>query len=200
MNVYKPGELTKKLNVSRETIRLWAEEGKIKITKTDGGHKRYIYDEEEKKYDRQKIIYARVSSAKQEGDLKRQIDFLQKKYPKYKVISDIGSGLNYNRKGFTRLLEGIFTGTVEEIVVAYKDRLCRFGFEIIEQLCKHFSTTITVVDDSDSKSEESELAEDIISIITVFSARFHGRRKYRNRKLRDKKVSNLSKPTTIKVI
>jgi excisionase family DNA binding protein len=200
MNVYKPGELAKKLNVSRETIRLWSEEGKIKITKTDGGHRRYIYDEEEKKCDRQKIIYARVSSAKQEGDLKRQIDFLQKKYPKYKVISDIGSGLNYTRKGFSRLLEGIFTGTIEEIVVAYKDRLCRFGFEIIEQLCKHFSTTITVVDDSDSKSEESELAEDIISIITVFSARFHGRRKYRNRKLRDKKVSNLSKPTTIKVI
>jgi excisionase family DNA binding protein len=200
MNVYKPGELAKKLNVSRETIRLWAEEGKIKITKTDGGHRRYIYDEEEKKCDRQKIIYARVSSAKQEGDLKRQIDFLQKKYPKYKVISDIGSGLNYNRKGFSRLLEGIFTGTVEEIVVAYKDRLCRFGFEIIEQLCKHFSTTITVVDDSDPKSEELELAEDIISIITVFSARFHGRRKYGNRKLRDKKVSNLPKPTTNKVI
>ncbi len=200
MNVYKPGELAKKLNVSRETIRLWAEEGKIKITKTDGGHRRYIYDEEEKKCDRQKIIYARVSSAKQEGDLKRQIDFLQKKYPKYKVISDIGSGLNYNRKGFSRLLEGIFTGTVEEIVVAYKDRLCRFGFEIIEQLCKHFSTTITVVDDSDPKSEELELAEDIISIITVFSARFHGRRKYGNRKLHDKKVSNLPKPTTNKVI
>jgi excisionase family DNA binding protein len=200
MNVYKPSELAKKLNVSRETIRLWAEEGKIKITKTDGGHRRYIYEENEKKCERQKIIYARVSSAKQESDLKRQIDFLQKKYPGYKVISDIGSGLNYNRKGFTKLLEGIFTGTIEEIVVAYKDRLCRFGFEIIEQLCKHFSTTITVVDDSDSKSEESELAEDIISIITVFSARFHGRRKYRDRKLRDKKISNLSKSTTTKII
>ena len=200
MNVYKPGELAKKLNVSRETIRLWAEEGKIKITKTDGGHRRYIYEEIEKKCDRQKIIYARVSSAKQEGDLKRQIDFLQKKYPEYKVISDIGSGLNYTRKGFTRLLEGIFTGTVEEIVVAYKDRLCRFGFEIIEQLCKHFSTTITVVDDSDSKSEETELAEDIISIITVFSARFHGRRKYGNGKIRDKKISNFSKSKTTKTI
>lgn len=200
MNVYKPGELAKKLNVSRETIRLWAEEGKIKITKTDGGHRRYIYEENEKKCDRQKIIYARVSSAKQESDLKRQIDFLQKKYPGYKVISDIGSGLNYNRKGFKRLLEGIFTGTIEEIVVAYKDRLCRFGFEIIEQFCEHFSTTITVVDDSDTKSEESELAEDIISIITVFSARFHGRRKYRNGKLRNKKISNLPKSTTTKVI
>ena len=186
MNVYKPGELAKKLNVSRETIRLWAEEGKIKITKTDGGHRRYIYEENEKNRDRQKIIYARVSSAKQESDLKRQIDFLQKKYPGYKVISDIGSGLNYNRKGFKRLLEGIFTGTIEEIVVAYKDRLCRFGFEIIEQFCKHFSTTITVVNDSDTKSEESELAEDIISIITVFSARFHGRRKYKNNKNKGK--------------
>ncbi len=89
---------------------------------------------------------------------------------------------------------------IEEIVVAYKDRLCRFGFEIIEQFCKHFSTTITVVNDSDTKSEESELAEDIISIITVFSARFHGRRKYRNSKLRNKKISNLPKSTTTKVI
>ena len=119
MNVYKPGELAKKLNISRETIRLWAEEGKIKIIKTDGGHRRYIYEENEKKCDRQKIIYVRVSSTKQESDLKRQIEFLQKKYPGYKVISDIGSGLNYTRKGFARLLEGIFTGTVEEIVIAY---------------------------------------------------------------------------------
>ena len=98
MNVYKPGELAKKLNISWETIRLWAEEGKIKITKTDGGHRRYIYEENEKKCDRQKIIYVRVSSTKQEGDLKRQIEFLQKKYPGYKVISDIDSGLNYTKK------------------------------------------------------------------------------------------------------
>ena len=193
MNVYKPGELAKKLNVSRETIRLWAEDGKIKTIKTDGGHRRYIYDEKQKSCDRQKIIYARVSSAKQKLDLERQIKMLQKRFPDYKVISDIGSGLNYKRKGFSRLLEGIVAGTVEEIVVAYKDRLCRFGFELIEQLCKYFSTTITIVDNSVSKSEETEFAENIISIITVFSARFYGKRKYGNGQLRDKKISNLSK-------
>ena len=201
MNVYKPGELAKKFNVSRETIRLWAEEGKIKVTKTDGGHRRYIYDDFTKTDDRQKIIYARVSSAKQESDLTRQIEFLQKKYPDYKVISDIGSGLNYNRKGFIRILEGIFAGTVAEIVVAYKDRLCRFGYEIIEKLCQHFSTTITIVNNSDDKPEEYELAEDIISIITVFSARFHGRRKYTKRKqLHNKKIQNISKRKTTKAI
>ena len=95
-----------------------------------------------------------------------------------KVISDIGSGLNFNRKGFCKLLEAIITGTVAEVVVAYKDRLCRFGYEMFENLCKHFSTTITIVDYNNDKSSTQELAEDLLSIITVFTARFYGQRKY----------------------
>jgi excisionase family DNA binding protein len=183
MNVYKPSQLAEKLKVSKETLRLWAERGKIKITKTDGGHRRYIYNEEvDNKEINFNFIYARVSSKKHEDDLKRQVKFLQELYPKYKVITDIGSGINFNRKGFNNIIKAVIAGTVKEIVVAHKDRLCRFGFELIENLCKHFSTTITVINDNDDKSTESELAEDLLSIITVFTARFYGKRKYNKNK------------------
>ena len=214
MNVYKPKQLADKLQVSKETLRLWAEEGKLKTTKTEGGHRRYLYDERtDSKETKLKFIYTRVSSKKQENDLKRQIEYLQKLYPEYKVISDIGSGLNFNRKGFCKLLEAIITGTVAEVVVAYKDRLCRFGYEMFENLCKHFSTTITIVDYNNDKSSTQELAEDLLSIITVFTARFYGQRKYNSsnkyiRKSRrrgrvqlyNSKNKNLSKPTTKKFI
>jgi hypothetical protein len=119
---------------------------------------------------------------KHEDDLKRQVKFLQELYPKYKVITDIGSGINFNRKGFNNIIKAVIAGTVKEIVVAHKDRLCRFGFELIENLCKHFSTTITVINDNDDKSTESELAEDLLSIITIFTARFYGKRKYNKNK------------------
>jgi predicted site-specific integrase-resolvase len=211
MNVYKPKQLSDKLQVSKETLRLWAEEGKLKTTKTEGGHRRYIYDEKiDSKESRLKFIYARVSSKKQENDLKRQIESLQKLYPEYKVISDTGSGLNFSRKGFCKLLEAIITGTVAEVVVAYKDRLCRFGFELFENLCKHFSTTITIINNNNDKSSTQELAEDLLSIITVFTARFYGKRKYNsnNNKIRRKrggklyypKNKNLSKSTAKNII
>ena len=83
MNVYKPSELASKLKVSKETLRLWAEQGKIKTTKTDGGHRRYIFDEIDNKQQKVNFIYARVSSKKQQQDLERQIKFLQKLYPKF---------------------------------------------------------------------------------------------------------------------
>ena len=204
MNVYKPKQLSDKLQVSKETLRLWAEEGKLKTTKTEGGHRRYIYDEKiDSKESRLKFIYARVSSKKQENDLKRQIESLQKLYPEYKVISDTGSGLNFSRKGFCKLLEAIITGTVAEVVVAYKDRLCRFGFELFENLCKHFSTTITIINNNNDKSSTQELAEDLLSIITVFTARFYGQRTYTRRKstrgrnnVHYNKVSYISKSKT----
>jgi len=206
MNVYKPKQLADKLQVSKETLRLWAENGKIKVVKTDGGHRRYIYNEQtDNKDTRLKFIYTRVSSKKQQADLERQIEYLQKIHPEYRVISDIGSGLNFNRKGLNKLLEAIITGTVAEVVVAHKDRLCRFGFELIENLCKYFSTTLTIIDNKDGKSQIDELAEDLLSIITVFTARFYGQRKYSKQErggniIYHKKVSNISKKRTKKFI
>lgn len=209
MNVYKPSQLAEKLKVSKETLRLWAEQGKLKITKTEGGHRRYIYNEKtENKEDNLNFIYARVSSKKQEDDLKRQVKFLQELYPKYKVITDIGSGINFNRRGFNNIIKAVIAGTVKEIVVAHKDRLCRFGYELVENLCKHFSTTITVINDNDDKSTSGELAEDLLSIITVFTARFYGKRKYKKqnkdgkerRTVYNKKNKNIPKSTTKNVI
>ena len=211
MNVFKPSQLAEKLKVSKETLRIWSEQGKIKTTNTEGGHRRYIYNEDTKNKETNfNFIYARVSSKKQENDLKRQVDFLQKLYPKHKVITDIGPGINFNRKGFNNIIKAVIAGTVKEIVVAHKDRLCRFGYELVENLCKYFSTTITVVDDNDDKSASEELTEDLLSIITVFTARFYGKRKYNKRKkeelnkrrgtIYNKKNKNISKPPAKNIV
>lgn len=174
-----PKEAQKYYKVSRDTLRRWADKEKISFKITEGGHRRYAI--EEKKETRKKIIYARVSSKKQERDLQRQIRVLKNKYPSYRIIKDIGSGINYKRKGFKTLLELILSNDVEEIVVYSKDRLSRFSMPLIEDICQHYNTKITIVsNESNNKSEQEEFAEDIISIITVFTARVYGRRKYKN--------------------
>lgn len=172
-------------NVTETTLRDWADNGKIQFTKTKGGHRRYQVDREE--YLRKnkkaptnpyaKIIYTRVSSHKQQQDLFRQIQFLQKQYPDHKVISDIGSGLNYERKGFKTVLEQLFRGNIEVVMVAYRDRWCRFGFELFQWMFRQHGAQLMVHNSSD-QSPELEMAEDILSIITVFSAKYHGSRKY----------------------
>ena len=122
-----------------------------------------------------------MSSKKQESDLQRQIKYLKDRYPKYSVIKDIGSGINYKRRGFKTLLELVLSNDVEEIVVYSKDRLSRFSGDLIQDICKHYNTKLTIVsDDISGKTDEEEFAEDLISIITVFTARFYGKRKYRN--------------------
>lgn len=172
-------EAQKFYNVSPETLRLWAEKGEIEYQKTKGGHRRYkIINRNKKPGCRKSYIYARVSSKKQEKDLKSQIKFLQEKYPKHKVLSDIGSGINTRRKKFKTLLDRLLDGNVEEIVVAHKDRLSRFNFDIIQFICKKLGTRLIVVNEEREKEPNEELAEDLMSIVTVFSARYHGRRKY----------------------
>ena len=186
--VYKPKELSKLLNVSNECLRLWSKEGKIKSAFTEGGHRRYIFKDmavdERKSY-----IYARVSSHKQKRDLDRQIRSLQQTFPEHEVISDVGSGLNYKRKGFIKILELLFQGNIKELVVAYKDRLSRFGFELFEFMFKRFGSILTVAQGNTIKEPVNEFAEDILSIITVFTARYYGRRKY-NRLQKDSDLSN----------
>ena len=178
-NIYTPKQLAEKLHVSKETLRLWADKGRIHVIKTDGGHRRYIYNSEEGNK-KNNFIYARVSSAKQKRDRDRQVKQLEKKYPHHAIITDIGSGINFKRKGLISILESVFEGNVGEIVIAYKDRLTRFGFELFEMLFKHFSTTLTVVNNNDNETPETELAEDLMSIITVFTARYYGSRKYKS--------------------
>jgi predicted site-specific integrase-resolvase len=120
-------------------------------------------------------IYARVSTRKQLEYLETQIQGLKTKYPSSIVFRDCASGLNFRRKGLLSLLQRVLKGHVRVVHLAYRDRLCRFAYDLVERIFKHHNTAITV-ESHDASSPESELAEDVLSIITVFSARMYGRR------------------------
>jgi putative resolvase len=176
-----PKEASKHYNVSEQTLRSWSIKGKIKYFNTKGGHRRYDISEPKEylvEQSGQKIIYARVSSHKQQTDLHRQIEFLQHKYPEYRVISDIGSGINFKRKGFKGILEGVFKGTIKEVVVSKRDRFTRFGFDLFEWIFKEHNAQL-LSDHTDDEEPEHELSEDLMAIITVFSSRYYGKRKYK---------------------
>ena len=176
----KPKEASKHYNVSEQALRQWAHDGKIKYYTTKGGHRRYSIGTIDPKNEAgAKVIYARVSSKKQQGDLDRQVEFLQNKYPKYRVVTDIGSGINFKRRGFKGILEGVFKGTIKEVVVAKRDRFTRFGFDLFEWIFTEHNSQL-ISDQSDiGKCPENELSEDLMAIITVFSSKYYGRRKYK---------------------
>ena len=134
-----------------------------------------------------KIIgYCRVNSHKQKDDLERQIEnvktYMYAKGYQFEIISDIGSGINYNKKRLNQLIDMITNSEVEKIVILYKDRLLRFGFEIIEDLCNKYGATIEIIDNTE-KIEEQELVEDLIQIVTVFSCRLQGKRANKAKKM-----------------
>jgi putative resolvase len=120
-------------------------------------------------------IYARVSTRKQREYLETQVQGLKSKYPSAVVFRDCASGLNFRRKGLLSLLQQVLEGRVRVVHLAYRDRLCRFAYDLLERIFKHFNTEITV-EAHDASTPENELAEDVLSIITVFSARMYGRR------------------------
>jgi len=174
-----PQKAANHYRVSKETLRIWSISGKIRSVTTVGGHHRYeILPVNESKTVREKIIYARVSSSKQKDDLKHQIKFIKQKFPKYKVIKDIGSGFNFERRGFISLLERVLRGNVQEIVIAHADRLTRIGFSFIQFICQHFNTQLTVLSDKDDKEPSAEFNEEFISVISYYTAKFYGMRKY----------------------
>jgi predicted site-specific integrase-resolvase len=122
--LYTPKELANILKVSVETLKYWETTGRIKASKTKGGHRRYIYslpDVPSSHESKKKYLYARVSSFKQKDDLQRQVDALQKAYPHHEVIQDIGSGINFRRRGLVTLLDNVLAGGVSEVVVAHRD-------------------------------------------------------------------------------
>jgi len=177
----KPKEACKYYGVSDQALRLCANEGKVKYITTKGGHRRYILDQPKKSnINPKQVLYARVSSSKQKDDLKRQCDFLREKYPNHDLVTDIGSGINFKRKGFKTILEGVFTGTIKTVVVAQRDRFTRFGFELFEWIFeKHGATLLYSETESPKPTPSQELSEDLLAIITVFSSRYYGRRKYK---------------------
>ena len=170
--------------------------GKIDTIRTPGGKRLYnvdkyikeqttnkIYnDDNEEELDKLKIIYVRVSSATQKNDLERQKLYMQKRYPKHLLIEDIGSGLNFNRRGLRKIIKYAISGQLEELVVAYKDRLARFGFELIEDLIKEYSNgRIIILNKNKDLEPEEELVKDVLQIMNIFTAKMNGLRKYKEK-------------------
>ena len=172
-------EASKILGLHPNTLRTYADNGTIESYKTESGQRRYNV---EAYLGLQKhsttLCYCRVSSPKQREDLERQINFMQSKYPKAEIIKDIGSGLNYKRRGLKTILERAMRGEQLEIMVAHKDRLARFGFELIESIINQSGGKIVVLNKT-NLSPEQELTNDLLNILHVFSCRMHGLRNYK---------------------
>lgn len=203
-----PCKIKKKFDVTSNTLRTWAEKDQIRYIRIRDGKGKRLYNIEDvekifygsklPEHRKQVICYARVSSNHQKGDLDRQIELLQETYKEAEIISDIGSGLNFKRKGFQTLLDRIHNREIEKVVVAYKDRLCRFGFELVEWILKKSDTELVVLNKLSSSDESgtSELAEDLLSITTVFVARNNGNRSAKYRKQRKEEAKKKEEETS----
>ena len=180
------------LRISSHTLRQWDKEGKIRSFRTPSNIRRFykkdVFNLINGNYDdvkKQRICYCRVSSKKQHEDLTRQENFFKSKYPDHKLVTDIGSGINWKRKGLQTILERSMQGLISEVVVAHRDRLCRFAFELLEWILTKNGVTVVVLDETDDQSSSKELADDIMSIIHVYSCKQMGRRRYANKKNSD---------------
>lgn len=191
------------VGVHQRTLYLWEKKGLIETIRTQGGKRLYnvekylkekICNEEnkikniilcddldnlDKKKDKLNICYVRVSSNSQKDDLERQKNSMVKLYPKHIIIEDIGSGLNLNKRGIKKIINLAIEGKINELVVAYKDRLTRFGFELIEELIEKYSKgKIIVVNQKNIIEPEEELVKDVMLILNVYVAKMNGLRKY----------------------
>lgn len=175
------------IDVSAQTLRNWEKAGKlIPDYKTSSGYRYYSQEQVDaitgnktNMENRIVIGYCRVSSAKQKDDLERQVQnvkaYLLAQGKPFEIIEDIGSGINYNKKGLLELLQKVIDHKVEKIVVLYKDRLLRFGYELFENIAKSYGTSIEIIDNTE-KTKQEELVEDLVQIITVFSCKLQGKR------------------------
>ncbi|MDF5721989.1 MAG: IS607 family transposase [Rhizonema sp. PD37] len=185
----KPNEAASTLGVCLRTLRRWESEGKIKTIKTPSGQRRYdvesfIKQESEPTDERAVVVYARVSTRQQLGDLDRQVERLSTLYPGAEVVKEVGGGLNLRRFGLITLLGRVLRNDIRTIVVAHKDRLARFGFDIIEWLCEQFDCNIVVLNQI-SLSPHAELVQDIVAILHSFSSRLYSIRRIENQVLQE---------------
>jgi predicted site-specific integrase-resolvase len=196
------GQAAKLLGVHVQTLRNWEKSGKLKPDSiSPGGTRRYNSDTimrisgkelpQIEKDDRVTIAYARVSSQDQKEDLKRQAQVLElycaEHGYKYELITDLGSGMNYYKKGLTTLISRILDDGVKRLVLTHKDRLLRFGAELIFSICEVKGVEVVIINRGEEKASfEEDLAKDVLEIITVFSARLYGSRSGKNRKIIEK--------------
>ena len=182
------------LGVSVSTLRRWDETGVLVAQRTPKGHRRYDLSKINPNLTRNKveqqrktIAYARVSSHDQKSDLQRQIEILELYCSaqgwSFEVISDLGSGMNYHKKGLKRLLDDILDNKIDRRVLTHKDRFLRLGAELVFSLCEARQVEVVIINQGENLSFEEELAQDVLEIITVFSARLYGSHSKKNKKL-----------------
>ena len=186
----KIGEAAALLGVSVVTLRKWEASGElVPARKTAGGTRFYAVTDlmELGDADAPTVCYARVSSHDQKADLERQHAMLEAycaaKGWRSEVIKDLGGGMNYRKPGLNKLLEMILRKQMKRLVITHKDRLLRFGSELVFALCAHQQIEIIIIHKGEQPTFEEELAKDVLEIITVFSARLHGSRSKKNREL-----------------
>ncbi|MCG5061450.1 MAG: IS607 family transposase [Limnoraphis sp. WC205] len=181
-----------KTGLHPNTLRKYADEGRIYSIRNAANQRLFDVDSFIRDIVPQtnyQICYCRVSSTKQRDDLDRQVAYMVSVFPQAEIIKDIGSGLNFKRKGLQTLLERLMRGDQFTLIVACRDRLARFGFELIEWMVKHNGGKIVVLDKL-CHCPETELTADILSIIHVFSCRMHGLRKYGKKISEDPDIPN----------
>ncbi len=187
------GDASRMLGISISTLRRWEREGKLLPERTVGGQRRYdmaklkpeafrlIPDE------RKTIAYARVCSHDQKDDLERQKQVLEiycaQQGWTFEVVTDLGSGMNYYKKGLKKLLNNILEGQIGRLVITHKDRLLRFGAELVFAICEAKKVEVVIINKGEDPTFEEDLAKDVLEIITVFSARLYRSRSHKNQKL-----------------
>ena len=197
---YKPKDFAELLGVSVKTLQRWDRDGILKENRTPTDRRYYTYDQylqfkgiQTENDIRDTVIYARVSTRNQKDDLQNQVEFLKqfcnaKGIIVNQCVEDFGSGLNYNRKKWNRLLDEVMANKIKTIVISNKDRFIRFGYDWFEKFCEKFNTKIIIVN-NETLSPNEELVQDIISILHVFSCRLYGLRKYKNQIKDDEEIA-----------
>jgi len=192
-----PKEAGKLLGVSTRTIQRWDKEGLIKVVRTPKGRRRIPKSEvlrilREKFNDRRAVIYVRVSSQKQEkdGNLERQKERLLKfakehNYEVVRVFQDVASGINDKRKNFWKMMEFVKKEGIPYVIVEFPDRLTRFGMKFVEKLLDEYGAELVVAEKRMTKDKMEELVEDLITIITSFTARIYGSRSQKFKKVKE---------------
>jgi excisionase family DNA binding protein len=191
----RPREACQRLGISYSTLARWVREGRIRVVRTAGGKYRIPESEVRRiaegvpiSREVRAVIYARVSSSDQRSDLERQVQYLMqycssKGYRVVDVLSDVASGLKTGRRGLLRLFNYVINRQVDVVVVTYRDRLTRFGFEYLEYFFRQYGVRIEVVFGEESKDSYQELVEDLIEIVTSFAGKLYGLRSRRKKKL-----------------
>ena len=199
MELVSIGKFAKMVGVTTTTLRRMHQSGDFIPHHVTKGGTRYYSMEQLKEFsnapETEKIVigYCRVSTPSQKDDLQTQVEnvksYMYAKGYKFEIITDVGSGINYKKKGLRELVNKINNHEVSTVVILYKDRLIRFGFELLEYLCEINGVNIEIIDNTE-QSKEQELTDDLIQIITVFANRLYGQRSKKTKKLIDKKKKN----------